>query len=103
MVSVSRQTHRTARICSIKGILREDELRRKPTIVTFRDFLDRRRISVIRQALLDPGPELVVCDEGHKIKNLNTGISIALGSIKTTWDFVFITFNCLNILGEGSC
>ncbi|KAK6026630.1 SNF2 family protein [Ostertagia ostertagi] len=40
---------------------------------------------VIRGALIDPGADLVVCDEGHKIKNLNTDIASALGAIKTRY------------------
>ncbi|PIO71639.1 protein, SNF2 family [Teladorsagia circumcincta] len=39
---------------------------------------------IIRSALIDPGADLVVCDEGHKIKNLNTDIALALGAIKTS-------------------
>lgn len=45
---------------------------------------------VIRSALIDPGPDLVVCDEGHKIKNLNTDIAAALGAIKTRYVFISV-------------
>lgn len=48
--------------------------------------------SVIRGSLVDPGPDLVVCDEGHKIKNLNTDIACALGAIKTRLSFLFSLF-----------
>ena len=32
-----------------------------------------------------PGPDLVVCDEGHRIKNDATNISQALKKIQTRW------------------
>jgi len=34
-------------------------------------------------AVCDPGPDLVVCDEGHRIRNYQSGISQSLKSIKT--------------------
>lgn len=33
--------------------------------------------------LVDPGPDLVVCDEGHRIKNSSAAISQSLKNIKT--------------------
>lgn len=33
--------------------------------------------------MLDPGPDLVVCDEGHRIKNDKTAISQLLKKIRT--------------------
>ncbi|XP_033127122.1 transcriptional regulator ATRX-like [Anneissia japonica] len=35
------------------------------------------------EALIDPGPDIVVCDEGHMLKNAQTAISKALNQIKT--------------------
>jgi len=37
----------------------------------------------MQQALLDPGPDLVICDEGHRIKNSHAGISKSLKQINT--------------------
>lgn len=33
--------------------------------------------------LVDPGPDLVICDEGHLLKNEKTGISIAMNRLRT--------------------
>ena len=37
----------------------------------------------IQKALCNPGPDLVVCDEGHRIKNDYSNISQALKRIRT--------------------
>lgn len=37
----------------------------------------------IKRALLSPGPDLVVCDEGHRIKNEKAGIAAALSAVET--------------------
>lgn len=41
------------------------------------------RRQAIKKALLSPGPDLVICDEGHRIKNLNTDVANALSAIHT--------------------
>ena len=46
----------------------------------------------IRNALINP--DLVICDEGHRIKNHEASVAIALKSIKTQYkNFVFIQEN----------
>ncbi|KAG0428424.1 hypothetical protein HPB47_024584 [Ixodes persulcatus] len=37
----------------------------------------------LRKALLDPGPDIVACDEGHILKSDKTGLSIAMNSLRT--------------------
>ena len=39
--------------------------------------------TAVQQALCRPGPDLVICDEGHRIKNDVTNISQALKKIRT--------------------
>ncbi|WKY07024.1 hypothetical protein Q1695_006870 [Nippostrongylus brasiliensis] len=58
---------------------------------------------IIRAALISPGPDLVVCDEGHKIKNLNTDIASALGAIKTRRRVVLTGYPLQNNLMEYYC
>ncbi len=38
---------------------------------------------LIPAALIDPGPDIVVCDEGHLLKNCKTGVTKAINSLKT--------------------
>ena len=40
-------------------------------------------ITEIQLALVNPGPDLVICDEGHRIKNSHASISQVLKQIKT--------------------
>ena len=39
-------------------------------------------IAFAESALIDPGPDVIVCDEGHRIKNEKTAIS----QVKRGWD-----------------
>ena len=56
----------------------------------------------LREALVSPGPDLVICDEGHRIKNSHASISQSLKNIKTRFVNHLLThhipmYMCLNI------
>ena len=37
----------------------------------------------LAEYLLDPGPNVMVCDEGHVMRNSKSNLSIVLGQVKT--------------------
>ncbi|XP_019855376.1 PREDICTED: helicase ARIP4-like [Amphimedon queenslandica] len=57
----------------------------------------------IQQALCNPGPDMIVCDEGHRIKNDSTNISQALKRVKTRRRIVMTGYPLQNNLLEYWC
>ncbi|CAD6991977.1 unnamed protein product [Ceratitis capitata] len=65
--------------------------------------LRKKQREVLQQALVDPGPDLVVCDEGHLLKNEKTSISKAVTKMRTKRRIVLTGTPLQNNLKEYYC
>ncbi|XP_016952621.1 transcriptional regulator ATRX homolog [Drosophila biarmipes] len=65
--------------------------------------LRKKQREQLMEALVDPGPDLVVCDEGHLLKNEKTSISKAVTRMRTKRRIVLTGTPLQNNLREYYC
>ena len=65
--------------------------------------VEKAHLEEIQKVLVKPGPDLVVCDEGHRIKNAHASTSQALKSIATKRRLVLTGYPLQNNLMEYWC
>uniref|UniRef100_A0A8D9AVG2 Transcriptional regulator ATRX homolog n=1 Tax=Cacopsylla melanoneura TaxID=428564 RepID=A0A8D9AVG2_9HEMI len=74
----------------------------------FRNLLNKRGLSkkvktIIQKTLVDPGPDLVVCDEGHILKNEASAVSKAMSQIRSLRRIILTGTPLQNNLEEYHC
>ncbi|VDO08556.1 unnamed protein product [Rodentolepis nana] len=78
--------------------------RKRPIMIDIdKEEKEEHMLKDMRIALADPGPQIVICDEGHRIKNSEASISRALKALKTKRRVVLTGYPLQNNLMEYWC
>lgn len=62
--------------------------------------VEKEQKIILHKGLVDPGPDLVVCDDGHLLKNADTSLNEAVNRIKTLRRIVLTGTPLQNSLNE---
>lgn len=92
------------RLLSLKRNARNKRKKKISDIVDLdEDDKNKALFDDIHAALVRPGPDLVICDEGHRIKNSHASISLALKQIRSKRRVVLTGYPLQNNLLEYWC
>ncbi|KAM0735425.1 Helicase ARIP4 [Formica fusca] len=75
----------------------------KDTVDVEEEDKNKGLLDEMHTALVNPGPDLVICDEGHRIKNSHASISMALKQMRTKRRVVLTGYPLQNNLLEYWC
>ncbi|KZC10261.1 Helicase ARIP4 [Dufourea novaeangliae] len=75
----------------------------KDTVDVEEEDKNKGLLNEMHAALVNPGPDLVICDEGHRIKNSHASISMALKQMRTKRRIVLTGYPLQNNLLEYWC